>query len=229
MRSLKLEQLRAFLEVAEHGSFTAAARALNLTQPAVTHQVHELEQRFEVALFERVGNHIYLTAAGEKLLEHARPLLQQDSRARAAMRGFIAGWLQRVRVGTSMTLLMYVLPPLLRQLKADHPELEIRLKTGLTTTTLQLLKEDELDLGLCAMPVKDPAFETISLFADDLAAILPAQLGDIPKTVTPAFLSRLPLILGNKESALCRMVTEWLALAGPAPKPVMEFDNVWTP
>src|SRR5438128_333344 len=100
MRSLKLDQLKAFLEVTEHGSFTAAARVLNLTQPAITHKVHELEQHFQVALFERVGNHVYLTPAGDKLLEYARPLLEQDSRARAAMRGFIDGWLQRVRIGT---------------------------------------------------------------------------------------------------------------------------------
>jgi DNA-binding transcriptional LysR family regulator len=55
---------------------------------------------------------------------------------------------------------------------------------------------------------------------------LPADLGHVPKKVTPAFLSRCPLILGNEESALRRTVSDWLALAGPPPKPVMEFDNV---
>ena len=53
MRSLNLDQLRAFVEVVERGSFTAAAEELNRTQPAVTHQVHELEQRFKVAPVER--------------------------------------------------------------------------------------------------------------------------------------------------------------------------------
>ena len=55
MRSLSLDQLRAFVEVVERGSFTAAAKELNLTQPAVTHQVQELERRFKVALVERFG------------------------------------------------------------------------------------------------------------------------------------------------------------------------------
>jgi len=54
-RSLNLDQLRAFVEVVERGSFTAAAKELNLTQPAVTHQVQELERRFKVALVERFG------------------------------------------------------------------------------------------------------------------------------------------------------------------------------
>jgi DNA-binding transcriptional LysR family regulator len=128
MRGLNLDQLRAFVELIERGSFTAAARELNLTQPAVTHQVQELERRFKVTLVERFGKHVYLTQAGEKLIEHARCLLEEEARTQLMMRRFSDGWLGRVRVGTSMTILMYLLPPILRQLKTDHPQLEISLK-----------------------------------------------------------------------------------------------------
>ena len=226
MRPLKLDQLKAFVEVAKHGGFTGAARALNLTQPAITHQVHELEQRFQITLFERVGNHVHLTPAGRKLLEYARPLLEHDAGARAGMRDFIHGNLQRVRIGTSMTMLMYALPPVLQQLKTHHPHLEIRIKTGLTADTLRLLNEKELDLGLCALPVEESAFHADAVLDDDLVAILPANAGHIPETVTPDFLIRSPLILGNKELALRRTLTEWLAQAGEVPNPVMEFDNI---
>src|SRR5215475_13817011 len=82
MRSLNLDQLRAFVEVVERGSFTAAAKELNLTQPAVTHQVQELERRFQVTLVERFGKRAYLTQAGEKLIVHARQHLEDDARAR---------------------------------------------------------------------------------------------------------------------------------------------------
>jgi len=226
MRSLNLDQLRAFVEVIERGSVTAAAKQLNLTQPAVTHQVHELERRFKVALVERIGKRAYLTEAGEKLISHARHLLEQDALTNAEMRRYGAGWLERVRVGTSMTVLMYLLPPILRQLKTEHPQLEINLKAGLTSTTLQMLKANGLDLGLCALPIDDPAFETVDLFDDELMAILPANQKPVPKKVTPAYLAGCPLILGNEASALRREVMQWLALAGPPPKPVMEFDNV---
>src|SRR5947208_2459287 len=226
MRSLNLDQLRAFVEVIERGSFTAAAKELNLTQPAVTHQVQELERRFKVLLVERLGKRAYLTQAGEKLIEHARHLLDEDSRTQVLMRRFDDGWLGRVRVGTSMTVLMYLLPPILRQLKTDHPQLEINLKAGLTARTLQMLKTNALDLGLCAIPIEDPRFETVPLFKDELVAILPAELGRVPRKVTPQFLSRCPLILGSPEAALRRTVTDWLSLAGPPPKPLMEFDNV---
>jgi DNA-binding transcriptional LysR family regulator len=226
MRSLNLDQLRAFVEVIERGSVTAAARQLNLTQPAVTHQVHELERRFKVALVERIGKRVYLTEAGEKLISHARHLLEQDALTNAEMRRYGAGWLERVRVGTSMTVLMYLLPPILRQLKTEHPQLEINLKAGLTATTLQMLKANSLDLGICALPIDDPMFETVHLYDDELMAILPANHKPVPKKATPAYLAGCPLILGNEASALRREVMQWLALAGPPPKPVMEFDNV---
>jgi DNA-binding transcriptional LysR family regulator len=95
MRRLNLDQLKAYVEVADRGSFTAAAKALNLSQPAVTHQVHELEQRFKVALLERLGKRAYPTEAGEKLIEHARQLLDEDEHTNNSMRRFSDGWLGR--------------------------------------------------------------------------------------------------------------------------------------
>ena len=226
MRSLNLDQLRTFVEVAKRGSFTAAAKLLNLSQPAVTHHVQELERRFKVVLLDRIGKRAYPTDAGEKLIEHARHLLDEDAHTLENMRRFNDGWLGRVRIGTSMTVLVYALPPILQKLKIEHPQLELNVKAGLTATTLRMLKTNDLDLGLCALPIEDPAFQTTELFDDELFAILPADQKDVPKKVTPAFLSRCPLILGNETAALRRTVTDWLALAGPPPKPVMEFDNV---
>ena len=125
-----------------------------------------------------------------------------------------------------MTVLMYVLPSLLRKLKTDHPQLEISLKAGKSAETLEMLRTNALDLGLCALPVEDPAFEVTPLFKDELVAILPSGMKRIPNKVTPAFLSQNPLILVNVNSALRRTVTGWLGAAGTSPKPLMEFDNV---
>src|SRR4029078_13235911 len=99
--------------------------APTLPHAADTDRGAGVEQPFDVALVERIGKKTYLTEAGEKLLEHARQLLDEDSRARLAMRKFGDEWLERVRVGTSATALMYALPPILRQLKTEHPQLEI--------------------------------------------------------------------------------------------------------
>lgn len=226
MRSLNLDQLKAFVEVTRSGSFTAAAKALNLSQPAVTHQVQELERRFKVALIERIGKRAFPTQAGETLIEHARHLLEESTRTLVNMRQFDDGWLGRVRIGTSMTVLMYALPPLLRQLKTKHPQLELTLKAGLTATTLQMLKTNDLDVGLCALPIDDPAVHVVPLFEDELYAIFPAGERIAAKKVTPAFVSKFPLILGSEPAELRRSITKWFSVAGSMPTTIMEFDNV---
>jgi DNA-binding transcriptional LysR family regulator len=226
LRNLNLDQLKAFVEVTRTGSFTTAAKSLNLSQPAVTHQVQELERRFKVALIERIGKRAFPTQAGETLIEHARLLLEESTRTLVNMRQFDDGWLGRVRVGTSMTVLMYALPPLLRQLKTKHPQLEITIKAGLTATTLQMLKTNNLDIGLCALPIEDPAVQTVPLFEDELYAIFPAGQRIAAKKVTPAFVSKFPLILGSEPAELRRTITRWFAAAGSIPTPIMEFDNV---
>src|SRR5262249_56225058 len=113
--------------------------------------------------------------------------------------------------------------PTLRGLKPHRPHLKINLKAGWRATTLQMLKTNALALGLCALPIGDPAFETVPLFNDELVAILPAALGHVPKKVTPAFLSGCPLVLGSENSALRRTITDCLAPPGPPPSPFMEF------
>lgn len=152
VRPLKLDSVKSFLEVAKHGSFTTAARVLNLTQPAITHQVRELEQRFQTALFERVGNRVHLTSAGEKLAEHARPLIEQDLRTRTAMRRFVEGLVQRIRIGSSMTILNYVLPALLRKLNMTI----LKLRSGSRLASQQRLFSCSKKMSLIWVFVRYP-------------------------------------------------------------------------
>jgi DNA-binding transcriptional LysR family regulator len=226
MRRLNLDQLRSFVEVVDRGSFTVAARNLHLSQPAITHQLHELERRFKTPLIERLGKRAFPTQSGEMLVDYARQLLAQEESAVSAMRRFGDTWLERVRIGTSMTVLMYALPEILRKLKNLHPQLEINLKSGLTATTLEMLKSNNLDLGLCALPITDAAFVVEPLLDDELVAILPGHMKNLPRRATAKFMSELPLILGNKNSALRHATDIWLGRAHAAVKPIMEFDNV---
>ena len=80
MRSLNLDQLRAFVEVVAHGNFTAAAKELNLSQPAVTHQIQELERRLNVTLVERLGMGADVSGAGETRVSDTHLTLPTTSR-----------------------------------------------------------------------------------------------------------------------------------------------------
>src|SRR5437870_8620001 len=111
---LALAPLRTLEAVARHGSFSRAARELNLTQPAVSMQVRQLEERLGLALLERVGKRAFPTRAGEVLLSHAARALTELETGVAMvqrLRGIVAG---RVRIGTSASISIYLLPPVLR-------------------------------------------------------------------------------------------------------------------
>ena len=125
MRSLSIDQLRALAGVVTCGSFTEAARQLNLTQPAVSLQIRELELRWGVRLIERFGKQALATEPGRRLLEHAQRIFAECEAVEESMRRFQEGWIGRIRIGTTLTALLYDLPPVLRELHAKHPGLEV--------------------------------------------------------------------------------------------------------
>src|SRR6185436_18593760 len=132
MRNLSLDQLQALREVVALGSFSAAAQKLRLTQPAVSLQIRELEKRLGVQLIERMGKRAYATAAGEELVTHARRLAHDAEDALAAMRRHRDGGPGRVRLGTSVAVCTYLLPPVLAGLRRAHRSLEVAITVGTT-------------------------------------------------------------------------------------------------
>ncbi len=133
MRGLSIDQLRTLVEVVELGSFSAAARRLNLTQPAVSLQIRELENRCGLRLVERAGKAVVPTAAGQDLVAHAERIGAEADRALAAMRGYREGHVGRLHLGTGPTVLAFLLRPVLQGLRERHPNLELVITTGTTS------------------------------------------------------------------------------------------------
>jgi DNA-binding transcriptional LysR family regulator len=227
MRNLNLDQVRTLVAVHESGNLTKAAALLHLSQPAVTKQINELEARFNVSLIAKVGRNTALTQAGLELVELGRQLLDETERVAAAMRRHSEGWLGRVRIGMSITMLTHFVPPILRQIHDEHPTIDLVIKTGLSADVTTRVFTNQLDLGLVTLPVNDTSLTITPYFHDQLMVILPPSYGHAPPAITPSYLAAQPLILGNQDSALRRMVTVWLAAANlPPPRPVMELDNI---
>src|SRR5277367_997837 len=132
MRNLNLDQLRALIEVVELGSFTKAAKRLYLTQPAISQQIRELENRCGVQLVERIGKRALATPAGGELITHGRRIIADAEQALAAIRHHKEGAVGRVRLGAGPTALAYLLPSVLRQLRDAHPNIKILVTTGTT-------------------------------------------------------------------------------------------------
>lgn len=133
---------RAFLVTAEKGSFSAAARALGLSQPTLGRQVTALEEELGVALFERVGHRLELTAIGSDLAEQVRHM----SAAAARFSLIAAGHSQTVdgvvRLAASQAVSAYLLPPVIESLRTQHPELQVEIVVSNLSSDLRRREAD---------------------------------------------------------------------------------------
>jgi DNA-binding transcriptional LysR family regulator len=221
MRSLNLDQLRTFLDVVGTGSFSAAARHLNLTQPAISQQIKELESRLGVRLIERLGKRAYATEAGKELMQRASKLLTESDVQR-----YREGWLGPVRLGTTISVCVYLLPKLLSELRLSHPDLDVSIEINISNVVVERVISNELDLGLVALPVEKSAPIQVTHVRDDpMMAIFPATAVDLPAEVTAEYLQKRPLLFDLTTTQLHRIIVEWFENQGFHPKPILHLGN----
>lgn len=151
--ALNLHLLRIFISVADHGNISRAAQTLHISQPAVTKAIRELEKQVGVVLLERGARGVRLTQTGAVLQEHARAIFAAEQVAEdelQALRGLSGGTL---RIGASLTVANYFLPPYVARFHALHPHLQLRLTNSNTETIERLLLDYKLDVALTEGPV----------------------------------------------------------------------------
>ena len=210
MRGLNLDQLRALLEVVEHGSFSAAARRLHLTQPAVSLQIRELERRFGLQLIERLGKQAHATVPGRELVEAAQRIFRECDQVDATMRRFREGWIGRVRLSMTLTSMVYRLPPILRKIRLDHPGIDLTITNTPTPTSVDNIIHNRIDLALVNLPVQKKQLRTTTLCDEEMVAIFPAGTRNIPNEITPSDVGRYNLLVEQQTSAAYALVLGWL-------------------
>jgi DNA-binding transcriptional LysR family regulator len=144
---------RAFLITAEEGSLSAAARALGMSQPTLGRQVVALEQELGVALFERVGRGLRLTAGGLELLEHVRGMGEAANRVALSSSGQSQSIEGPICITASEVISAFVLPPLLEQLRRTHPGVRIKL---VASNAVRDLRRREADIAVRSGKPSDP-------------------------------------------------------------------------
>ena len=226
MREFNLDQLRSFVTVIERGSFSAAADRLDLTQPAVSLQIRQLEKRLGVRLIERVGRRARPTPAGAELLVHARKIAEAVTSAQESMAPYVSGTIGRVRIGTGATACIHFLPSVLRDLRRRFPKLEIIISTGNAAGMLRQLEENALDLGLVTLPAPGRMFDVSPLLEDEFVVLSSTEGTVLPRTVTAEVLMRHPIVLYEPGAQTRRIVDDWFAASGLAIKPTMELGSV---
>jgi DNA-binding transcriptional LysR family regulator len=211
VRGLNFDQLRALLEVIEQGSFSAAARRLNLTQPAVSLQIRELERRFGATLIERLGKQAHATAPGRELAEGAARILRECDHIETVMRRFRQGWAGRVHVGTTLNTMIYRLPSILRALRTDHPDVDLVVTNAPTRNCIENVIQNKIDLALVNLPADNHQLKVTHLCTELLVAILPVGTRGVPDVVTPDYVARQSLLVEQATSSAQPLVLGWLS------------------
>lgn len=189
-RSVRFDwtQARAFLVTADEGSFSAAARALGLTQPTVGRQVAALEQELGVTLFERVGGGLELTRAGLDLIEHVRTMGEAATRFSLAATGQASTLDGMVCITASEAIATYLLPPVLREIREAHPAIELEI---VASNQVVDLHRREADIAVRSFRPKQPDLVALKIqdgFGHMYAT--PAYLASIGHPCLPEDLSR---------------------------------------
>jgi DNA-binding transcriptional LysR family regulator len=219
-------QIRTFLTIVDTGGVSAAARALHLTQPAVSQQLRELERGLRVKLLDRAGGRSLPTAAGAAFLEPARRAQTAIEDAVAATAPFRSGAVARVRLGSGATACIHLLPAVLAAAKQSMPGLAVTVATGMTGEIVAKIEAGELDLGLVTLPV--PASRALSvtrLIADPLVALVPEAMVEAGDAIGVARLAALPLIL-HAQGSTRALIDGWFRRAGLSVTPTMQLDSV---
>jgi DNA-binding transcriptional LysR family regulator len=167
---MNLRHLRTFAVIADTGGFTRAQAHLNLSQPALSRQIHALEEELGVPLFDRVARRIKLTSEGEDLLRHSRRVLAEADSLRERARSLKAGDIGILRIGATPHVIENLLAPFLDAYRRRHPGIEVHLlEEGGSRMAERLARGD---VHLACMPAGDPRFQGRLLAPMHLLAVL---------------------------------------------------------
>lgn len=222
---MDLRQLNALLAVAEHASFSAAARALHTVQSNVSAHIARLEREVGARLIDRDKGS--LTPEGEIVADRARRI-QVELRAiqddLVSLREDLAG---TVRTGVIGTTARWLVPLLLEESHRRHPRLEVIVVDATTTSLVPLLVRDRLDLAVVNLPVDDPDIETEALFSEDRVVVAPEghELAGQDR-VALAELARHPVLLPPRGTAFRDEVDAEAGEAGLELRPRAEIDGL---
>ncbi|HEX5226729.1 MAG TPA: LysR substrate-binding domain-containing protein [Bryobacteraceae bacterium] len=170
---MEIRHLRYFCVLAEQLHFTKAALLLNVAQPALSHQIRQLEDELGTQLVERSNRRVRLTAAGEVLRARAARILEQiDQAARETVRAG-QGEAGSLIIGVVSTAVCSVLPELLRRFRREAPEIAIDIREMEPAEQVEALRRETIDIGLLFLSIEDPAFDSLVVSRERLVVALP--------------------------------------------------------
>ncbi len=211
---MDINNLKAFIEVADKRSFSRSAESLRLTQPAVSKRIAALESELSAKLFDRVGRSVHLTEAGRVLLPSARQISAELSRIEDVICNLGNDVGGKLSIGTTEHVGTHRLPQVLKLFRENYPDVDIDLHFANSTETLKAVEEGLLEMALCSMPEQNsqrnhPKLRGIEIWSDELVIVAakshPLATG---QPVSLELLSKCPAILPPLRSATRKTIED---------------------
>jgi DNA-binding transcriptional LysR family regulator len=224
---VEIRQLRAFVAIAESGTFTAGALRVHVTQAAISMQIRQLETEIGAKVFVRAPRHVILTEAGEQLLRRARHILREHDAALDEIAELAGAERGRLRIGSaSAMVLTEQLPSVLKELRKQHPAADISVMSGTSEVLVDQILAGEVDIAFVSLPVDVRGIKTERLSEDQLVAIAsPQHKLAKQKTISAYTLAGERLILGERGGNTRRLIDQFFAQAGVSLRVAMELSR----
>src|SRR5678815_2350535 len=224
---MEIRQLRAFVAIAESGTFTAGALRVHVTQAAISMQIRQLETEIGAKVFVRAPRHVILTEAGEQLLRRARHILREHDAALDEIAELAGAERGRLRIGSASAMVLTdQLPAILRDVRAQHPAADISVTSGTSEALVEQILAGEVDIAFVSLPVDVRGIKTERLSDDQLVAIAsPRHKLAKQRTISAYTLAGERLILGERGGNTRRLIDQFFAQAGVTLHVAMELSR----
>ncbi len=222
---MNFTHLRAFFEVARAGSISAGAIRLHVSQPAVTREIKELEERLGLVLFDRLPRGVALTQAGAVLFDYAKRLFALSDAAQAELNelaGLSAGHLT---IGASATVGVYLVPDMIARFNASFPKVSVEFTVTNTEQVVDGLRDHTFALGFVEGPFDETILHAQRIGADEIVAVAAAGHPKNGRKLTPEELATQAVILREAGSGTRAVIEEVYAGIGLNIEPVMSVSN----
>jgi DNA-binding transcriptional LysR family regulator len=224
---MDLRQLEILQAIAETGSFTACGRKLHVSQSAISRQIALLEEELGEPLFLRVGRQVRMTPAAEALVQLGQRVFQDVRDTVANVTDRTRELRGTLRLSGGMTVCLYIFPALVKQLRRDHPRLDVRMMVAMAGRSVEEIRAGHVDAGLLTLPVDEADLVTLPVLREELLLVtMPGHPLAKRKKITAQDLAGEPFVLFEAGSGTRRVIDRLFLSENIEPNVVMETENV---
>lgn len=209
---MDISNLKAFVSIANTGSFSLASEELFLTQPAISKRIASLESELDTSLFDRIGRKVRLTAAGETLYKHAQLILKEINNAKQSVTNLSASVQGELKIATSHHIGLHRLPSVLTHYVSNYPKVDLAIEFMDSEDACKLIEQGEIELAIVTLPLTPIANLHQTVIWDDPLSFVVNKTHELCNTsITLKKLTAHPAVLPSHGTFTREVIQELFA------------------